>query len=144
VAAPPRTDSDFKVLSFSAQAPHAVVVPPATTIMRAIFLLLAITPASRGAWVTFINTTAETVIVQGVTTVNGKAVRGKAVKLAAGATYRLHEAATVTKTIEVLKPAPGGDTLLTSKEISVKAEDLKFEIQAAKGNVSLVATSKSK
>lgn len=112
--------------------------------LRAILLLLALSPASPAAWITYQNNTKEAVILQDVQNIGGRAVRGKPVKLAPGETFREFQAAAITKSIEVYQPGKEANKLLTSDTVTVKDQDVSLAIKTVNGAVKLTVAEPKK
>jgi hypothetical protein len=90
-------------------------------------MLVAVCLPAKAAWITFQNDTKETIVVQEIVTVNGKAVAGKPVTLQPGETLREFAAGPATKTIEVLKPGPP-QVSLGKSDVTLKDKDLRVSI----------------
>jgi hypothetical protein len=117
------------------------VIPSAAVMARAILIMMLLAPAVDAAWITYRNNTQGPVVLQEVQTVNGKPVKGKPIKLAAGETFREFQANAITKKIEVLQPGVNGN-LLASGSVTVKDKDVQLDIVKTNGTVALTAAKK--
>ncbi len=91
---------------------------------------------AEAGWVTIKNDTNKAVVVQEVTDVNGKKVRGKPTKLLAGESFREFQNTAGTKTYEVVDAANTA-TSLWSGPLNCKADTQSFSVTSTKGTVTV-------
>ena len=98
---------------------------------------------ARAGWITIRNDTKQTLVVQEVTTVNGKVKAGKAIKLLPGESVRENRANPGSKDIVVYDPAQPNAPLLRGK-IEWGKDDTVFSLTTEKKSIALAAVDPSK
>lgn len=93
---------------------------------------------ARAGWITIRNDTKQTLVVQEVTTVNGKTKPGKAIKLLPGESVRENKSKAGSKSIVVYDPAQPDTPLLRGK-IEWGKDDTTFSLSPEKKSIALAA-----
>jgi hypothetical protein len=88
--------------------------------------------AARAGWITVKNDSKTTIVVQEVMTVNGKPVRGKPIKLAAGESFREFQNTPGVKNFEIFDTGTPAMTLWNGK-LDCKADMQSFSVTSANG-----------
>lgn len=91
---------------------------------------------ARAGWITIRNDTKQTLVVQDVTTVNGKVRAGKSIKLLPGESVREYRSTPGSKSIVVYDPALPKSPLLRSK-IEWDKGDATFSLSPEKKSIAL-------
>jgi hypothetical protein len=93
---------------------------------------------ARAGWITIRNDTKQTLVVQDVTTVNGKVKAGKAIKLLPGESVRENRSKPGSKSIVVYDPARPNTPLLRGK-VEWGQDDTVFSLTPEKTSITLAA-----
>ncbi|MBY0458468.1 MAG: hypothetical protein K2V38_14105 [Gemmataceae bacterium] len=103
--------------------------PKLRAFVVAVVVAVMVAGAAEAGWVTFKNDTKQALVVQEVTVVNGKQVRGKPTKLLAGESFREFQNMAGEKVYEVYDAAnPNAPPVWTGK-LNCKNDTQSFSVQ---------------
>ncbi len=103
----------------------------------AVLAALAFVGAADAGWVTIKNDTNKAIVVQEVTIVNGKQVRGKPTKLGVGESFREFQNTPGIKNYEIYDAA-NPNTVIWNNQLNCKADKQSFSVSVGKnGRVSV-------
>jgi hypothetical protein len=103
--------------------------------LAAIIAAIALANFADAGWVTFKNDTNKAVVVQEVTIVNGKAVRGKPTRLLAGESFREFQNTAGVKSYELFD---ANSNSLWTGNLNCKNDSQSFSITTAQGKVGVI------
>lgn len=103
----------------------------------AVLATVSFASGADAGWVTIKNDTSKAVVVQEVTTVNGKLVRGKPTKLLAGESFREFQNTPGVRTYEVTDAGNAG-TCVWGGQLNCKTGSQSFSITTFQGKVGVV------
>jgi hypothetical protein len=98
----------------------------------AVAAALAFAGAAEAGWVTIKNDTNKALVVQEVTIVNGKQVRGKPVKLGAGESFREFQNTPGVKNYEIYDAATPNAAPVWNSQLNCKADKQTFSVNVNK------------
>ncbi|MBN9117803.1 MAG: hypothetical protein J0I06_01315 [Planctomycetes bacterium] len=101
-------------------------------LVLAVVAALAFVGSAEAGWVTIKNDTAKAIVVQEVVVVNGKAVRGKPVKLNAGESFREFQNTPGVKNYEIYDAAAPNAPPVWSNQLNCKADKQTFSVAVQK------------
>jgi hypothetical protein len=108
----------------------------------AVLAVAAFVSSADAGWVTIKNETKQAIVVQEVAIVNGKTVRGKPVKLAAGESFREFQNTPGIKNYEIYDAATS--TVVWRDSLNCKADSQSFAVGVANGRVGVVPVAEPK
>jgi len=112
-------------------------LPRHLAFVMALLGFLVAAPTASAGWVTVKNETSQTIIIQEMCTLAGKPVRGKAVRLLPGETYREYHARAGEKQVHLYDDGEP-KKLLADETMTWHTRDQNYAIQTMKSTTRLV------